>query len=114
MLLSLDRITHWRRINTLTRVEVPQRLAGLRLHSLKVVGIVCKKNHAARCCHGSTGRESRTHLRVLPGKGFSIEIVGQKKFLWMLCRIVFDTGRVIGLSLGKFLWFAEKSAAVFE
>src|SRR5439155_1342235 len=42
------------------------------------------------------------------------EVIGQKKFLRMLSRIVFDAGRVVRLSFDKFLWFPEERAAIFE
>src|SRR5204863_8366458 len=100
--------------NSLISVEVPQRLAGLRIHSLEGVSIVREKNYAACGCHGSAVGVSRTHLRILPGEGFGIEVIGQKELLWILCWIVFDAGRVIRLSFGKFLWFAKKSSAIFE
>src|SRR5262249_35050204 len=46
VLFALDRIRHGRSRNRLSRVEVPQCLAGLRVHRFKRLRIVSKKKPA--------------------------------------------------------------------
>src|SRR5690349_2110919 len=42
VLLTSERVTHRRGVNALASGEVPQRLAGLRLHSLERLGVISK------------------------------------------------------------------------
>src|SRR6266480_226007 len=100
-------------MHALAGVEVPQRLARLRIDSLEGLRIIAKKDKAARGGHRSTRGMPRTHLRKSPHRLVGFEAVGQQDFLPVIARAVPRSRRVIRLSFGKLLRLQKEEIAVF-
>src|SRR5437667_3309964 len=100
-------------MHALAGVEVPQRLARLRVHSFEGLRIIAKKDKAARGGHRSTRGMPRTHLGKSPRRFVGFEIVGEQNLLPLIAWAVPRSRRVIGLSFGKLLRLQKEEIAVF-
>src|SRR6266480_1530559 len=100
-------------MHALAGVEVPQRLARLRVPGFEGLGIIAKKEQAARASHGSTRGMPRTHLGKSPRRFVRFEVVGEQNLLPVIARAVPRSRRVIRLSFGKLLRLQKEEIAVF-
>src|SRR5258705_11286640 len=55
VLFRIHRVGHGRSGDVLTRVEMPQRLAGLRVHRFEALGVIAEENQTGPGRHGAPG-----------------------------------------------------------
>src|SRR5579859_2118504 len=114
ILLAQDFVTHGRSMKFLAGGEMPQWLAGFRVHSLERFSIIAKENQSACGGHHTTGRIAFTRLRIAPFKRAGIKIVGHQHFLALCPSHAAHAGSVIRPAFSKTLWLPEERSTILE
>src|SRR5579859_1872446 len=114
ILFAQDCVAHGRSLKSLAGGEVPQRLAGFRIHSLERFGIIAEENQTAGRGHYPGGRVALAGLRIAPFDRAGIEIVCHQRLLAFRSARAADAGGVIRTAFGKTFRLHEKCSAILE
>src|SRR6266478_8297337 len=103
VLFRIHRVGHGRSCNVLTRVEMPQRLAGLRVHRFEGLRVIAEEDQTARGRHGAPGGAALACLSVAPRGFIVVQREGQQDFLVVVPFAAMRAGRIIRLARFEFL-----------
>src|SRR5258705_3813308 len=103
VLFRIHPVGHGRSGNVLTRVEMPQRLAGLRVHRFESLRVIAEEDQAARGRHGASGGAALACLSVVPRGFIVVQREGQQDFLVVVPFAAMRACRIIRLARFEFL-----------
>src|SRR5580658_3685497 len=114
VLHSIDRVTHRRCADALTRIELPKSTASSRFNSLEASGIIREKYQIACCSERATPRVSVADLRIAPNNLSFRHGVCQQNLLRVVISRLLRASTVVGFARSKRLRTGEEDAATLQ